>query len=243
MSRPDVPLGDRKSSIEPTPDPAWISSLTGANGSEITGVLHQAEVREGRFWGAITRAHQRAGRDFYAQIRAPFELYALTRLLQPAHVVEVGVSSGVSSAAFLRALVRNGRGTLHSIDLPTLQKGRTFSKGDSPVSLPRGKQTGWAIPSSGKGEWDLRIGRSRELLPKVVGELPGIGIFLHDSEHTRENATFEFTTVAPKLAPGSVVLADNNEWLDGALEAFARRYQARVVYRKGTDLGGFAIPK
>src|SRR5947207_14206936 len=51
------------------------------------------------------------------------ELYAVVRAFKPGVVVETGVSSGMSSAHILRALAENGKGTLHSIDLPNVQQG------------------------------------------------------------------------------------------------------------------------
>ena len=48
--------------------------------------------------------------------------YLVCRLLEPAVVVETGVAYGVSSAFILRALEKNGRGVLHSVDLPPLRR-------------------------------------------------------------------------------------------------------------------------
>ena len=230
-------MGDPGVPIEESPDEGWVTGLTGAPAPEVRKVLAEAEA-DREFWDEVMRAHRGGGRESYAQIRAPFELYAMARLLRPRHVVEVGVSSGVSSSAFLRAIQRNGTGVLHSIDLPTPQKGARFDAGtDSPVALPPGHRSGWAVPPSVRAGWDLRIGSSRDLLPPLVGELPEIGIFLHDSLHTFEHATFEFTTVAPKVPVGGVVVADNCNWLDHALEAFAPRLGGPVRFRRGFDLG------
>ena len=223
-------------------DPGWVRKLTGRPLAEVRFAMKEA--RDDRVLAeAIASAHASAGRDFYAQIRAPFELYALARLLRPAHIVEVGVSSGVSSAYFLKALSKNGAGHLHSIDLPTKQKGPRFSEGeDSPVALPPGHASGWAVPSDLRGGWDLRLGPSQELLPKLVGELDEVGIFLHDSLHTFAHATFELTCVDPKVPSGGVLLADNTEWLEGALDRFAEAKGTRTYYRRGMDLGGFRKP-
>ena len=65
------------------------------------------------------------GEDAFSQRWAADSLFArlcylACRLVEPAVVVETGVAYGVSSAYVLRALETNGRGTLHSIDLPPL---------------------------------------------------------------------------------------------------------------------------
>ena len=223
-------------------DPGWVAKLAEVPLNEARSAIDEA--RGDRVFNAsVEGAHQEAGRDFYAQIRAPYELYALVRLLRPEHVVEVGVSSGVSSAYFLSALQRNGKGRLHSIDLPTPQKGRRFSpKEDSPVALPPGRRSGWAVPMSVREGWDLRIGESQKLLPALAQELDRIDLFLHDDLHTFDHATFELQTVDPKVPPGGVLLADNTEWLEGALDVFAESKGARAVYRRGMDLGGFRKP-
>lgn len=220
-------------------DPAWVERLAGCSRDVAKKALEEARG-ESELARDLEEAYRRGHRDFYAQIRAPYELYALVRILRPRHLVEVGVSSGCSSAYFLQALKRNRSGKLHSIDLPTAQKGSEFSTtDDSPVALPPGERTGWAVPERLRPGWDLRLGPSSELLPSLVKELDAIGIFLHDSLHTYENATFELTTVDPKVPAGGLFLADNTAWLDGALDRFAERKGTRALYRKGTDLGGF----
>lgn len=230
-------LGDPRA----RPNVAWLAQLTGASAEELSAVLAETE-RLLPFEDEIRRRHRDGGRPHYAQFRAPFELYAMVRLLRPDHVIETGVSSGVSSAHFLLALRRNRRGTLHSIDLPTLQRGARFGVQDSPVALPPGKATGWAIPDELRAGWDLRIGRSEEILPRLAHHLPSIGVFLHDSLHTPTHLTFELTTVRPKLASGGVVLADNTVWTGTAFPKFARTLGSSVRRRGRTDLVGLRVP-
>ena len=226
-------LGDRRA----TPNVPWISALTGANRRAIGEVLEELEgllpLEE-----EIRHRHLAAGRVSYAQIRAPFELFAIARLLRPDHIVEAGVSSGVSSAHFLAALRRNRRGRLHSIDLPTRQRGPTLARGESAVAVPPGHGTGWAVPERLRDRWDLRLGPSQELLPRLVGELDGIALFLHDDLHTPAQLTFELETVRPKLVPGAVVLADNTVWTGEAFPRFARQVGSRVERRGRGDLVG-----
>lgn len=229
-------LGDRRA----TPNVAWLSALSRANRRQISGVFEELEdllpMEE-----EIRHRHLAAGRPSYAQIRAPFELYALVRLLEPEHVVETGVSSGVSSAHLLAGLKRNRRGRLHSIDLPTRQQGPVLRPDESPVSLPPQKESGWAVPDALRTRWDLRIGPAQKLLPALAGELPRIGLFLHDDLHTPEHLTFELTTLRPHFAPEAVVLADNTEWTGAAFPQFARAVGARMVRRGRGDLVGLRL--
>jgi len=219
------------------PDRQWIARLTGASPWAIEEVLKEVGGL-GSFHREIGAAHRAAGRPSYAQIRAPFELYSLVRLTRPDHVVEVGVSSGVSSAHFLLALRRNRHGVLHSIDFPTFSQGTEPSPHDSAVAIPRGKSSGWAVPERIRAGWDLRVGRSERLLPKLVAELPSIGLFLHDDLHTPTHLTFELRTIEPKLASGAIVLADNTVWTGAAFPRWAHREGVRWYRRRRSDLVG-----
>lgn len=229
-------LGDRRA----RPNLGWLRELTGATPDELSLVLEESEALV-PFEEEIRRHHREGGRPHYAQFRAPFELYAMVRLLRPDHVLETGVSSGVSSAHFLLALRRNGRGTLHSIDLPTAQRGPRFGVRDSPVALPPGRTSGWAVPSSLRTGWDLRVGKSEEVLPRLAEELPSVGLFLHDSLHTPTHLFFELTTVRPKLAPRAIVLADNTVWTGAAFPRFARTLGVPVIRRGRSDLVGLRV--
>ena len=230
-------LGDRRA----TPNVPWIAALTGANRREIGEVLEELEALL-PLEEEIRHRHLAAGREVYAQIRAPCELFAIARLLRPDHIVEAGVSSGVSSAHFLAALRRNRRGRLHSIDLPVLQRGPHLARGESHVALPPGHATGWAVPERLKDRWDLRVGPSQELLPALVAELDGVGLFLHDDLHTPAHLTFELETLRSRLVPEAVVLADNTRWTGEAFPRFARSVGARVVRRGRGDLVGLRLP-
>ncbi|MGP8078520.1 MAG: class I SAM-dependent methyltransferase [Thermoplasmata archaeon] len=230
-------LGDRRA----TPNLVWLTELTGARRPEVARVLAELE-RLLPMEEEIRHRHLAAGRPSYAQIRAPFELYALVRLLRPERIVEVGVSSGVSSAHFLAALRRNHRGRLHSIDLPTHQRGPTLRPGEPTTSLPPGYDSGWSVPDHLRDRWDLRTGPSQKLLPALVEELGSIDLFLHDDLHTPAHLTFELETIRPRLAPGAVVLADNTDWTGDAFSRFARSLGLRVARRGRSDLVGLRVP-
>ncbi|MCA3749124.1 MAG: class I SAM-dependent methyltransferase [Rubrobacter sp.] len=124
--------------------------------------------------------------------------YLLCRLLRPAVVLETGVAYGVSSAFMLAALEENGRGELHSVDLPPLR--------------PRaGRFWGIAVPGRMQNRWRLHRGASRRVLPGLLAELGEVDLFVHDSLHTLRNMRFEFGAVWPHLRPGGAVLADDVE--------------------------------
>ena len=124
--------------------------------------------------------------------------YLACRLANPDAVVETGVAYGVSSAFLLKALQQNGRGELHSIDLPPL----------------RGEYVrfwGVAVPEDLRQGWRLHRGASRRVLPGLLRETGPVGLFVHDSLHTRRNMRREFETVWPNLGAGGLLLADDVE--------------------------------
>lgn len=230
-------LGDPRT----VPSIDWIVRLTGAAAPEVREVL--AEVGDlVPLERAIRASHRTEGGSRRAQIRAPFELYALARLLRPAAIVECGVSSGVSSAHFLAALRKNRHGHLHSIDLPRPQRGAVLGAREPSTTLPPGRSSGWSVPGALRPGWDLRLGPSETLLPALVAELPAVDLFLHDDRHTPRHLATELSTIAPKLHVGSVVLADNTAWTGTAFPRFAARLGTRLARRRRSDLVGLRVP-
>ncbi len=133
-------------------------------------------------------------------------VYTIARVMKPAVMIETGVANGKSSALILRALQKNGSGTLYSIDLPTRQE--TAAAADDGL-LPTGRQPGWLVPGQLKGRWDLRLGDARELLPKLRAEIGAADIFFHDSLHTYHHMRFELTLANAWVRPGGTIMCDD----------------------------------
>ena len=160
--------------------------------------------------------------------------------------MEVGVSSGVSSAYFLRALERNGRGTLHSVDLPKLEpvNRRGFGRRFGSWALPRGRFSGWAVPLPLRKRWDLRIGDKKAVLPLLGEELTEVGIFLYDVPHSDPQAFREFANPDRGFRAGSVALVDHGgtEEICPSLRRWARSRGASAALRRGLGLAAFRVP-
>jgi predicted O-methyltransferase YrrM len=124
--------------------------------------------------------------------------YLMCRLLEPEVVVETGVAYGVSSAFVLRAMEVNGRGVLHSVDLPPLR--REYEK-----------FWGVAVDGALRSRWKLHRGASARVLPQLLSELETVDLFVHDSLHTYRNMRREFELVWPHLRTGGVLIADDVE--------------------------------
>jgi predicted O-methyltransferase YrrM len=124
--------------------------------------------------------------------------YLLCRLTSPSVVLETGVAYGVSSVFILKGLEVNGRGTLHSVDLP-------------PLRSEYEKSWGIAIPEALRERWRLHRGSSTSVLTPLLEEIRTVDLFVHDSLHTRRNMRREFDTVWPHLRKGGLLLADDVE--------------------------------
>ena len=167
-----------------------------------------------------------AADSFFARL-----CYLACRLATPETVVETGVAYGVSSAFMLKALEQNGGGTLHSVDLPPLR--REYER-----------FWGVAVPEDLRQGWRLHRGASRRVLPGLLRESGPVGLFVHDSLHTRRNMRREFDAVWPSLSPGGLLLADDVE-RNSAFADLRRKAPAlwRVVRDRERDpLHGKAAP-
>jgi predicted O-methyltransferase YrrM len=141
------------------------------------------------------------------------------------------VAYGVSSVFILKALEVNGRGTLHSIDLP-------------PLRSEHERFWGIAVPEALKVRWRLHRGSSARVLPRLLEEASTIDLFVHDSLHTLRNMRREFDTVWPQLRKGAVLMADDVE-RNCAFSELRRKSPAlwRVVQdREESPLHGRAAP-
>jgi predicted O-methyltransferase YrrM len=120
--------------------------------------------------------------------------YVICRALRPRVVVETGVGSGVTTSFILQALAANDEGGLWSIDLP-------------PIGAEQ--FAGSFVPGPLRSRWTLLRGRSRDLLPRLLSDLPAPDVFLHDSLHTTRNMSFEFQAAWQKMNTGAVLLSDD----------------------------------
>jgi hypothetical protein len=227
---------------EENPDTDWVRTLAATSALRAEKAVEEARA-DRSLYRHLERAHQAEGRPFYVEIEAPLELFALTRLLKPRHIVEVGVSSGVSSAYFLRALELNGKGTLHSVDLPkqAVSARRGTGRRYGSWSIPKGRFSGWAVPFPLRKRWDLRIGDKKDVLPLLGDELDEVGIFLYDVPHSDPQSYREFASIDRRLPVGSVALVDHGgtEEICPSLRRWARVRGAPPRLRAGLGLSAF----
>jgi predicted O-methyltransferase YrrM len=135
-------------------------------------------------------------------------LYSVVRCVRPKMMVETGVASGVSSYNILAAMQKNGEGVLWSVDLP-LQSQRRVEGNPDNLGLPVGETPGWLVPQGLRDAWHLELGKSSQLLPRLLDRLGAIDAFFHDSEHSYYNMRFEFGAAWPRLSKAGVLISDD----------------------------------
>jgi hypothetical protein len=180
----------------------------------------------------------RAGSPYFHQLVQ----YTLVRLLRPSIVVETGGTPGNSSAFILRAMDRNGRGELHTVDLPPageLISGKEHG-GWIHEGVPAGQGSGWAAPEWLRERHRQHLGDAKALLPELLRTLGEIDVFIHDSDHSYEHMLFEFGAAWPALRPGGVLMSDDID-ANAAWAEFTAERQL-TTYRAG-QLGAAAKPR
>lgn len=137
-------------------------------------------------------------------------LYLVVRGMRPDVIVETGVAQGVSSSFILSALDENGKGRLHSIDLPhfkdSISRMQERRRAADRVYVRRDLGTGWLVPEELRTKWTLTLDSSKNVLPGVKDS---VDLFFHDSSHTYENMTFEFEWAQEHTRRGSVLVSDD----------------------------------
>lgn len=131
-----------------------------------------------------------------------FVLYTLIRTLKPRTILETGVANGYSTRLILSALNRNKIGRLISVDV--------------------NKNVGGLLEGIDKTRWGLYVGKPRKNLKDAIKKINKIDVFIHDSDHSYENMTFEFNIVLEKMAGHGIIMSDDISGNEAFLD-FARK--------------------
>jgi hypothetical protein len=219
------------------PEIPWVARVAGCPVDAAARAVSSVVAEKGTIM-ELCENIRRTGRSYYAQFPAPIELYALVRLARPRILVESGVASGVSSTFLMLGARANNLGTLHSVDFPVSREG---PRGNESWAIPSGMSSGWAIPAKLRGRWDLRQGRSEDLLKPLLNEVGTLDFYCHDSPVDRAHFAFEMNTIGKHLKPGSVVVSDNTD--KDTFERAAEAAGANACYRRHSSLGAFRVPR
>jgi len=196
----------------------FVTSLTGAHDAEVRSYLSDISSDEQFLedltgnWDDGSGVKPFSFRILGVDLTACRTLYALCRALKPQIVVETGVAGGISSSYILRALDRNKKGRLCSVDVPwytVTENWKPRFTDDQLVPRPIEKQSGWMIPDYLRGRWQLVMGKSADRLIPLLDKLGAIDMFFHDSQHTYETMIWEFENSWPRIKEGGVLIAHN----------------------------------
>lgn len=166
-------------------------------------------------------------------------LYGAVRALRPSHVIETGVAEGVSTSYIGAALVENGTGVIHSLELPPDHVPNKTALEDGGVYAWQRKGVAFLVPTEIRAalgnRWDIRLGDVRETLPKLLTELDWVGLFFHDDLHLPKHMLWEYELVWPRVPPGGLLLSDdaNAGWVKFAERHLDQRI-GLVNYRRMT---------
>lgn len=206
----------------------WVAAVTGGAPADAARLIAEArdDAELARRLHAATRRHRAWSKPAPA-FGKRLGWYALVRLLEPEIVVEAGVHDGLGSLVLLRALERNRAGGAVA--------GRLISFDVNPAA-------GWLVGSD--PAWDLRVTSTQTGLAPLLAELPGVDLFLHDSDHAYAHERFELATVADHLRPGGVLMSDNVHATAALAEVSRERglaYHTFTERPRGHFYGGGAV--
>lgn len=185
----------------------WVATISGVDVAAARAYIRELDDDEA-LREHVLRATARSDRRRLADPEVRFGRragwYALTRALQPEHIVETGTDKGLGACTFAAALLRNGHGRLTTMDI--------------------NPDSGYLIGGQYAEVTDHVLGNSVDLLKSDPAP---VDLFIHDSWHTFEHESAEFEAVAPRLSADAVVLSDNahdsdalSRWAEGTGRSF-----------------------
>jgi predicted O-methyltransferase YrrM len=205
---------------------SFIEEVTGASRATLTGMIDEcahflATDAELKAKFALLGRHSDSG-VATGEIRVhSYTLFLIARALKPQWFLETGVANGKSSLMILQGMALNQHGTLISVDIATLEaSGADRHKAE-------GLQTGWLVPDRLRARWDLRIGSSHEVLPRIAGSAPKLDIFMHDSLSNYENMMFEYGQARRLVASKGMLISDDIE-ASAAFSEFSAQHGTHV---------------
>jgi predicted O-methyltransferase YrrM len=193
-------LFDNKGSLTTTQYHDWLA----ANAIRVDDFLHSFDprlVEEMERFVTELNAH---ARDVLSSIPVPLGgsalirvLYLLTLVRRPDVVVETGVGAGYSSACFLSALRRNGKGHLYSSDFPYFR-----------LANPE-RYVGVVVDEALKERWSLFLEGDDANLPRILDECGAIDIFHYDSDKSYVGRQNALKKIAPAMADDGLIIMDD----------------------------------
>ncbi len=164
--------------------------------------------------------------DYALEEGSSFLLYALVRAARPRTVLETGVANGHSSFLVLQAMLANGCGRLHSVDIASDVGG---------LLRPREKE-----------RWQLHLldpSRLKKSFRALLDVLPEMDLFLHDSDHTYQWQSYELHAVSGRLAKKAIIAADDVDLSHAFLDFCVEHRTRPILLIDRRKVFGLVIPE
>ena len=128
------------------------------------------------------------GKNFDCEAGLASFLYAYILTKKPRAIIETGVANGITTNVIMAALEKTG-GTLYSFDVDARTKNVYAGKGN------------WVFHHLDKN--------FKNTLEATVQKIPGVDLWLHDSDHGFMWQSFEYALAAKVLTPSGILVSDD----------------------------------
>jgi|GEM_PF-778270 len=220
-----------------------VTELLGSWGLDASGVGDGLHYWLPLLEDMLRRIDCRGGQQGSISLEDGVILYTLTRIVRPRRVVETGVAAGASTAFISAALIDNGMGQLHSIELPVDKVEGVRHTDGAKFDWPH-YGVAWALPSIIRTQLGNRhtliLEDVRSALPSLLSRLGEVDLFFHDDLHEPAHMLQQYRLVWTYLSSGGFLVSDdiNYSWLQ-----FQREHNlSRSVVKNSQRLAAIRKP-
>lgn len=187
----------------------WVSEVSASNISDsrrwLAECLSDRELQD--YIRELTRVSDRSGlADLEVRVARRAGWYALIRALRPSFIVETGTDKGLGSVVIQSALIRNGCGSLLTVDI--------------------NPESGYLLDGKYGEGVEVVIGDS---ITTLSGLDRTVDFFIHDSDHSREHEAAEYSAIAPHISEKTIMISDNAHVTD-VLPLWAEAHGCNFLY-------------
>lgn len=215
---------EREISIDNQNFTAFINEITGASEEEISSARSELHSDKGFDESLNQKLLKTFERPLIKKGNWRELVYVLIRLEKPGTVLETGVYDGLSSAYILKALEKNGKGRLLSVE---------NMEWDQPGDIDR--EFGWLVTPDLRDRWELIHGDVEEVLGDVAEE-NSVDFFLQDSNYSHECKVLEWEIALEHMGEADIIFSDDID-LSPAFRRYSENLESRATITKNRRNG------
>jgi predicted O-methyltransferase YrrM len=164
--------------------------------------------------------------EWYAiESETSFLYYAACRHFAPGNVLETGIANGHSTFFLLQAMKKNGKGSLHSVDIAE----------NVGSLLTEEERAGWTLHVLGSPQ--------RKSFSRILDSVSPLDLFVHDSDHTYGWQMFEYRVARKALSKQGVLLSDDIDHSLAFVDFCEEIDQKPVLLLDTRKVTGMLLPK